>query len=874
VSERDPSTISSHSLAALAGDLVTARHKVPDPRTHKQRLRRARLRRVLLVLLAGLLLVASLPLLALGWYSRDLPSVQSLSVYEPPVVTQVRDEQGTLVGEFFKEQRYVVPFEAVPANLRNAFVAAEDAAFWEHKGLDYEGIARAFLKNIRQGRLAQGGSTITQQVARSFLLSREKTLGRKVREALLSRRIETSFSKEHILYLYLNQIFLGHGAYGVDAAARLYFGKPVGELTLGESAMIAGLPQAPSRYSPNRNYKAAKARQRYVLTEMVDRGYITGEQANAAEATELTFARKADLKLHLAPHYVEHVRRYLFDQTQEAERRGARSVDGRSGHAYDGLHPLTSGLTVTIPIDLELQATALDAVGRGVTAADRVMGWRGPSRQLAAEADRAVERAAIDRERAAAVRAYHPGFVLPEGPMDPREVPSLAIGEETRAVVHEVGERWALLAVGSRVAVMSLQSWSWCHHVNAKRNFRGFRCRRFDDMLTVGDVVPVRVEAEAQVWDALPASHVFASASLAGVSMQQLPGPEAALLTMRTSDGAVLAMVGGSSFAASEFNRALQAQRQIGSTFKPFVYAAAMDHPEMRLSPGSEVFDTPLTTAVAGPDGKAWAPRNSSGDYMGATTLRQSLVLSRNLVTVRICEQMGVQWMLRYARRFGFDSPLEKGLASCLGTSSLTVREMVEAYSVFATLGDRVDARFLTEVRDRHGAIVERVAPVIQEQVVSETTAWLMDNMLTDVVQQGTARRARALGLPVAGKTGTTNNYRDAWFLGYSPEIVTGVWVGMDGYESLGRGQYGGSVALPIWMDVMQQALLTYPPSPRERPEGVKLEQFETRDGYLVPLHLGGDVAQEDIGGPLIEERLYRATDGAIYRGGIGRGGE
>jgi penicillin-binding protein 1A len=451
-------------------------------------------------------------------------------------------------------------------------------------------------------------------------------------------------------------------------------------------------------------------------------------------------------------------------------------------------------------------------------------------------------------------------------------LPPLERGEERNAIVHELGPTWAVLQVGSRPAVLGLQGWTWCHNVNPQRDFRGFQCKSLDDMLQVGDVVRVRVE-EARTWeDTLPPGHALARARLAGVSMLQEPKPDAAVLLMRTSDGAVLAMVGGRAFADSEFNRAVQARRQVGSTFKPFVYAAAMDHPTLRYGPGSLVLDEPLVSSVAGPDGKLWTPRNASGDYLGQTTLRQSLVLSRNLVTVRICEEIGSRWVLRYSRRFGFDpSELERGSASCLGTSALTVTEMVEAYSVFATLGARVTPRFLTEVRNRRGELVERPEPTIRPDILSRETAWMMADMLKDVVQQGTARRARTLGVPVAGKTGTTNDYRDAWFVGFTPELVAGVWLGTDEFETLGRGQYGGEVALPIWIDTMRPALEAYPPGTQERPPGLSVDAYETRDGWLVTLSLGVDAAREDVDAPLIEERLYRASDGIEVRSPRGR---
>jgi len=768
-------------------------------------------------------------------FSQGLPSVESLAVYEPPVGTIVTDEQGNFVGEFFKEQRYVVPFEEIPEDLRNAFVAAEDAAFWEHSGLDYMGIIRAMIKNVKAGRMAQGASTITQQVARSFLLTKEKKLSRKIREAILSYRVENSFPKEHILYLYLNQIFLGHGAYGVGAAAHLYFDKDVNELELAECAIIAGLPQAPSNYSPNRNFKAAKARQRYVLDQMAKRGYVTQEEADAAYEQELVFAKKRDRNLDLAPFYVEHVRRYLFGMAKEAETLAESDPEAAAAHPYFGHNPLRSALTVRIPIDLELQAAANKAVADGVRLADKRIGWRGAPKNIESTDERAKIKQEIDRARAYSLRPYHPGFDLPKDKPVPTDVlPPLTEGEITRGIITEVGRTWVLLDVGARRGLLHVDDFTWCHNVNPEVNFKYFKCRRVDDILKVGDLVGVKVEKAEEDWTkVLPKKHPEHGANLARLSMEQDPWPEASLLSMRTSDGGVLAMVGGTSFEGSEFNRAVQAQRQVGSTFKPLVYAAALDHEKAGFTASSILVDAPIVEAMSGKDGELWKPGNSGGDYLGDTTFRRGLVLSRNIVTLKICQEIGVQYALDYAKRFGFESPIDPNLASCLGASAITLQEMVRAYSTFATLGSRVEPRFITDVLDRHGEVIETVAPQVVPEVLTEETAFIMVNLMQSVVTGGTARMALELGVPVAGKTGTTNSYRDAWFMGYTPEIVTGVWVGLDEFKSMGRGQYGGEVALPVWIDLMEVALEKYPPSEYEKPEKIKMIRVDSMTGKL-----------------------------------------
>jgi penicillin-binding protein 1A len=748
-------------------------------------------------------------------FSQGLPSVDSLAVYEPPTVTTLRDTNGEFVGEFYEEQRYVVPFDEIPAVVRDAFVSAEDASFWEHAGLDFMGIARAALKNVQERRMAQGASTITQQVARSFLLTREKKLARKIKEAILSVRVERNFDKEHILYLYLNQIYLGHGAYGVQAAAHLYFDKDVQDLGVAEAAILAGLPQAPHTYSPNRNFKAAKDRQKYVLGQMARRGYITTEEADAAYLQDIVFSKKRDRNLDVAPFYIEHVRRYLVKK-----------------YGHDTVY--NQGLQVTLPIDLELQRTANESVLAGVRRADKRIGYRGAIKKHEDATSKEKLGWAVDRERSYALRTYQPGFTLPKDQaVDSAVVPKLTEGEITRGLVTAVEKKWALVQVGAKLGVLPVEEFGWCHNVKPESNWKFFKCRTLDDMVYVDEEIAVRVVNEGETWDkTLPAE--FKGRELPRLAMEQNPWPEAAMLSMRVTDGAVLAMVGGTDFTKSEFNRSIQAKRQVGSTFKPLVYAAALDHEDLNFTPSSILVDAPIVEEMSGKEGELWKPGNSGGEYLGDTTFRRGLVLSRNIVTLKVLERLGMKYTLEYMQRFGFETPLEENLAMGLGASALTMQEMIRAYSVFPTLGDRQEPYFISEVEDRHGNVLEATeAGERIEEVMDEETAYLMVDLMHSVVTGGTARKALQLKKRVAGKTGTTNGFKDAWFIGYTPEILTATWVGLDEFKSMGKGQYGGDVALPIWIDYMRVALEKYPPSEYELPKKVKMISIDSESGLL-----------------------------------------
>ncbi len=752
----------------------------------------------------------------LAYFSQNLPSVDSLAEYAPPVVTQVKDSNGKTIGEFYEQQRYVVPMEQIPEVVRNAFVSAEDAAFWEHSGLDYMGIARAMVKNVQERRMAQGASTITQQVARSFLLTREKKLARKIKEAILASRIEGNFDKEYILYLYLNQIYLGHGAYGVQAAAKLYFGKSVAELSLPEAAILAGLPQAPANYSPNRNFQAAKDRQRYVLNQMARRGYIGQEEADAAYERELIFVKKRNINLDTAPFYVEHVRRYLVK-------------------TYGHEATYNEGLQVTLPIDVDLQLEANKAISKGVRVADKRIGYRG-GKELADDA--AIQSALldIDRKRTVELRPYNPAYDLPAGAVPLSDIPPLRPGEYSKAVVAKVTRKWALVDVGSRRGLLPLEEFKWCHNINEELNFNWFVCKRLDDIVKEGSQIEIRVVNETENWKKTLGRNFKGPVDYPRLAMEQDPAPEGALLSLRVSDGAVLAMVGGSSFSGSEFNRAIQARRQVGSTFKPLVYAAALDSEEHPHTPSSILVDAPIVEQRVDKEGELWKPGNSGGKYLGDTTFRRGLILSRNIVTLKILQAIGVKYTLGYMKRFGFDTPLEENLAMGLGASALTLRELVRAYTVFPTLGDRRDPYFISEVRDRNGTVLEQTREgKLTEDVMDENTAYVMVDLMHSVVSSGTATKALELKKKVAGKTGTTNDYRDAWFVGFTPEVLTAVWVGLDDFKGMGKGQYGGELALPIWVDYMRPSLEKYPPSKYKEPEDIVKVRIDSKTGLLAP---------------------------------------
>ncbi|MBR9982032.1 MAG: penicillin-binding protein 1A [Desulfatitalea sp.] len=725
-----------------------------------------------------LMLLAGAATVGIFWYmGRDLPKISSLNDYHPPIITTVHADDGRLIAEFFRERRIVLPLEQMPQQLRQAFIAAEDARFYKHQGIDLVSILRAFYKNLEAGTIVQGGSTITQQVTKSFLLTPERSYERKIKEAILAYQIDRTFTKDEVLFLYLNQIYLGHGAYGVEAAAQNYFGKSVTELNLAECAILAGLPQAPSRYSPFHYPDRAKQRQIYVLNRMVDEGYIDQVEASEAIGVTLDIHPRRNLYLEQVPVYSEHVRRYL---------------EGRYGS--DVLY--TEGLKVHTAVNIDMQKASEAQVNQGLKELDQREGYRGPLQQLSAD----------DIEP----------FL--EAQQQSLEEAPLVAGGSARAVVVEVNDRTGRVTVrmGADQGVILLDDMRWARKPNPDVAFQAARLARPSQALAAGDVVLVALVAQD------PDSGIWQ------LQLDQTPLAQAALMCIEAETGLVKAMVGGRDFMESQFNRAIQSRRQPGSAFKPIIYAAALDR---GYTPASVIIDSPIVFQDMEQD-TTWKPRNYGEKFYGPTLLREALAQSRNVVTIKMLQDIGIDYAIDYARKLGITSDLSRDLSIALGSSGVSLLELVRAYAVFANQGHLVEPAFITKVEDRYGNILEEMNPE-RRKVLEESTAYIMTSLLEGVVKFGTGQRMRALKRPVAGKTGTTNNLLDAWFVGYSPRYVTGVWVGYDQEKSMGRGETGGRAAGPIWLGYMEQILKNEPVRIFPVPEGVVFAKIDADTGLL-----------------------------------------
>ncbi|RLC13876.1 MAG: penicillin-binding protein [Deltaproteobacteria bacterium] len=699
--------------------------------------------------------------------SENLPQISSLRDYRPPTITTVYSDDNRKIAEFYKERRIVLPLSEMPEMLIKAFIAAEDSRFYQHKGVDIVSIARAFFKNIEAGAVVQGGSTITQQVTKSFLLSPEKSYERKLREAILAYRIEKAFSKEDVLFLYLNQIYLGHGAYGVEAAAGNYFGKSVKSLNLAECAILAGLPKAPGRDSPFRHPERAKGRQIYVLKRMKEEGFITEAQATEAINTELDIKPRRNWYIEKVPFYTEYVRQYVEKK-----------------YGQDALY--NDGLQIHTAVSIEMQKAARAAIDKGLRAYDKRHGYRGAIRHLNPgdiEAFSAKLRESLEKKKS-------PSGGIQEG--------DILEG----VVIHvEEGHKQLTVRMGNARGTISAKYMKWA--------------RKAKNKLRVGDVIQVKIRGKNEEdgsWE---------------LSLEQSPVAQSALLCLEAGTGEVKAMVGGRDFRKSQFNRATQSRRQPGSSFKPIVYAAAIDK---GYTPATEIIDN----AIVYKDGsnKIWKPKNYDRKFYGPILLRKALAKSKNLATVSILSDIGVDYVVDYARKLGITSKLYGDLALGLGASGISLFEMVRAYSVFTNLGELVDPVFITKILDRNGNVIENLR-VERQQVIEKSTAYIMTSLLESVVTGGTGHRATALKRPAAGKTGTTNNQHDAWFIGYTPEYVTGAWVGFDEERSLGKRETGSKAALPIWLDFMQNILKDKPVQVFKSPKGVVFSQIDADTGLL-----------------------------------------
>jgi penicillin-binding protein 1A len=709
--------------------------------------------------LLGLCLVAALLgalVLALLW--PTLPSLEVLTDYQPKVPLRVVSAEGELLGEFGEERRAIVAIRAVPDVMKQAILAAEDERFYQHGGVDYLSVVRAALANVATGT-QQGAGTITMQVARNFFLTREKTVTRKLREVLLAWKIEANLSKDEILELYVNQIFLGQRSYGFAAASQIYFGRPLKDVTVAEAAMLAGLPKAPSAYNPVTNPKRAKTRQLYVLRRMHDLKFITDTQFQEAQSAPLNVRQGIRDALHThAEDVAEMARQVVFD-------------------AY-GDDAYTKGITVWTTVRRTDQESAYVAVRRGVIEYDRRHGYRGPETYVnlpsdPVEVDLAVESALAD---AADSDNLSPAVVLDANP------------NEIKAVLAS-GDIASITGDGLKFAARNLTDKSPANQ----------RIRR-------GAVIRLSKDDKGR-W-----------------AIAQLPLAESAFVAVQPSDGAILALVGGFDHDRNKFNHVTQAFRQPGSSFKPFIYSAAL---EKGFSPATVINDAPFFVPAAQAGGEDWEPKNYDGKFDGPMRLRNALAKSKNLVTVRVLQAIGTQYAQDYITRFGFDPKLHPPfLTMGLGAGSATPLQMASAYAIFANGGYRVTPYLIAKVTDSKGNVLSEATPVVAgedaERAIDPRNAFLMTTLLRDVIVFGTGARAMALGRhDLAGKTGTTNENIDAWFCGFNAAQVGVAWIGLDQPKTLGVNETGGVAALPIWMTYMQRALKGVPEKPLQTPEGV-----------------------------------------------------
>ncbi len=811
--------------------------------------------------------------------SRDLPDLSSMADYRPPVTSRVFDDNGNLVARFYEERRTVVPIERIPPLVKDAFISAEDEDFYHHEGIDYAAIFRCgliLLKRKIVGGGACGGSTITQQTAQTFLLSMEHNYSNKVKKLLLAKRIEERFSKDQILFLYLNQIYFGNGAYGIQEAARTYYGVDVEKLTLAEAAALASVPKSPNRINPIADPARVRARRAYVLGQMVKNGYIKEDEADKANKSPVRVDVEAPEYLDIAPYYAEAIRRRL------AERKDVGPDEVTRG-----------GLTVYAALDARMQKAANEAVQDGLRALDKRQGYRGPVVRL--DPDEAKKLLALfDAERA---RRFPPEEIPelkkddlvgrpiwdlqdltpasvhkaltspfaddhhgddedddddatssrkePPKPAPLRNVKSTKarIGAIVGGVVERVDQasKSAAVDLGTTVAVLPMSGMSWARPFSPEKYTP--KPRSPADVLKRGDVVLVKIERAVPAQKGKPA-HLE-------VSLDQEPKAEGALVSIDPHTHRVLALVGGYDFERSSFNRATQALRQPGSSFKPFIYGMGIEtklfnavgyldmnadgtHTQRLITDAPKVFFDKYT-------GKPWKPENSNSRFLGDITLRTCLTHSVNTCSISILERVGVDPVLDIAKKLHLSTdahPFPQNLSLALGTGEVIPLDLVDAYTIFTNDGQWVPPILIEKVKRQNGQVLEMDWPE-PVQVITPQTAYIMCDLMKSVVENGTGRRARELGRPVGGKTGTTNKARSVWFVGFTPDIVTGVYVGFDDNEPLGRGESGGRASAPIWLDYMKEATKDTPPRDFTPPDGVIIKSIDSSTGLLVSVQDG-----------------------------------
>ena len=786
-------------------------------------------------LFAGLCLVVAGS--GLGYYfyqrlSRDAPEINKVSDYRPLGVTQVvsvENGQSKVMAEFYKEKRYLTPYDQIPQKVVQAFLSAEDSTFFEHQGVNFIAIARAAIANFLAGQVVQGGSTITQQIAKSLYLSPDKNIIRKIRELFVAFQLEKALTKEEILYLYLNQIYLGSGSYGVQAAARTYFHKDVKKLSVAEIALIAGLPTAPGKYSPLLNPKKAKERQLYVLKRMRENKFITDVEQKKAAVERVKIYVNDGTEQKLAPHFVEHLRRYL------SQKYGEKAL-------YE------DGLTVMVPAAIKYYEFASAAIEEGLEDFDQKKGYRGPVKNLNPK-EGEIFKAEAKKELTHDLFPYR--YLVEEGSLDlesaiqefdPNYEKSIT-GKKFKAVVTQIipEKKLAYAHIGLIQVTIPFEQVQWAHPVDAASK----KPKQISDVLKEGDLVWVKILTNSREgWRA---------------KLIQIPEIQGALYSVDIQTGQILAMVGGYDYGQSQFNRAIQAKRQVGSTFKPIIYATAL---EKGFTPASIIVDSPVVFENA--ENGTWRPENYGEKFYGDTTFRLALIDSRNIPTIKIVQDLKVSTVIDAAKRFGLEGPFNADLSIALGSANVSVQDMVHAFTAFPLQGKKFHAVMFDKILDRDGRVLEtgseqlveatptptipgiektedknqikkdnqaQFAPMIEGQRLDPRVAYVMTHLMKEVVQFGTATSANVLGRPVAGKTGTTQEYRDGWFIGFSPKVVTGVWVGYDDQRPMGHGESGAFTALPIWTKYMQNVLKDYPMDDFAIPDGITFVNIDSKTG-------------------------------------------
>lgn len=871
------------------------------------RINQLKAKRIGFIAVVALLSGVVLSTLIFVWAMLNLPKLDNMQDYRPALGSLVVARDGKPLGEFYdSERRYLVSMDEIPEVVTNAFIAAEDDHFYQHSGVDFSGIARAFWANLKAGGVVQGGSTITMQVSKGLLLSSQRTFGRKLRELLLAQRVEKNFSKRQILYLYLNHVYFGQRAYGVEAASRSYFRKKVKDISISEAALLAGLVKAPSSYAPTRDPNRARERQLYVLRRMHETGKINDDQYHQAQAEEVRVYPEENPNGLIAPYYLEHLRQSLITK-----------------YGQDVLY--RGGLLIEAAADADLSLTAMKAVKANIDELDKRQGYRGPVAHVS------TPEGLADLQREIHAEVFTKRFGFQVMPLDPEEKmvrgqwadysrarlqrldPTLADErrllqpwEKYRGVVTKIEPdgKNAQVMIGTIPGRLSINNMRWAKRVKPPETANYAQIASVSEAFKTGDVILVK--------PILPLSEKLEDP--VNLSLEQMPIAQSALLSMEAATGHVVAMVGGYGFEGSEFNRALQGGRQPGSAFKAMLYAAALDK---GFTPSSIIVDSPIIFENQGGPNLKWIPENNSEKFYGDTTLRTAFINSRNIPAVKLLQEVGLTYFVKYVQSLGLSGTLSPDLSLALGSNSISLLELTKIYALFPRLGMRIEPVFQLKVTDRDGKVLEEYsykdfqremsakwlawkeqqnppkpaeaptettpppateAPVVMNndqppvfddplRAMDERTAFVMSNLLQEVVLYGTATGARSLKRKVGGKTGTTSDFVDAWFMGFSPELVTGVWTGFDNPRSLGKGEVGGRASLPAWTEFMAAALERYRTDDYAVPKGIVFVRIDPKTGALAKAGNSAGVKEAFVEGtePTFERQNQQAPDSSDF---------